>query len=272
MSRRAPPSPFRRSVTGRVSAVAHRGLSAVAPENTMSAFRLAADARADLIEFDVHMTADDELVVIHDDTLDRTTDGTGLVREWTLAEIRKLDASAGNASFAGERVPSLDEVVAWARTAQVALSLEIKQPAPHTGRAPYPRIAERVADVLTANGMVDRTLVHSFDHPTVRRMRELLPDVATGILYGGGTFTDPLLLALPAHASGIHPYWSWVGPAVCRSAHAAEMHVHAWGFGDSPSSDTVEQLVRSGVDSLDANDVRWLKGVLSGLGSLAAGV
>lgn len=236
----------------------------------MSAFRLAADAGADLIELDVHLTADDELVVIHDDTLDRTTDGTGLVRDRTLAGVRALDASYGKSAFRGERVPTLDEVVGWARTAGVALALEIKQPAPLTGRPPYPRIAERVADVLSGHAMVGRVLVHSFDHPAVRRMRELLPDVATAILYGGGTFTDPLLLALPAHASGIHPYWSSVGPAVCRAAHAAQMHVHAWGLGDPPSSDAVEQLVRTGVDSLDANDAPALAAILAAMQARAA--
>src|SRR6185295_6329835 len=101
----APPSPFRRIVTGKVSVVAHRGLSASAPENTMTAFKLAAEAGCDLIEFDVHLTKDDQLVVIHDDTLERTTNGTGYVRDHTLAEIKALDASNGFAAYTAERVP-----------------------------------------------------------------------------------------------------------------------------------------------------------------------
>ena len=261
----APPSPFRRSVTGRVSVVAHRGLSAVAPENTMAAFRLAADVGCDLLEFDVHLTKDDALVVIHDDTLDRTTNGRGWVRDHTLAQIRALDASYGNAAYAGERVPALDELVGWAKAAGITLSLEIKQPTPATGRPKYPHIAERVADMLTAHGMTARALVHSFDHPTVRQMRELLPDLATAVNYGGGTFTDPLLLGAAADASGIGGWWAWVSPAVCDAAHRREMHAHAWGMADPPDPDAVALLVRAGVDSLDASDPRRLRPILAAL-------
>ena len=255
-------------MTGKVSVVAHRGFSAAAPENTMSAFRLAADAGADLIELDVHLTADDQLVVIHDDTLDRTTDGSGLVRGRTYAEIQALDASAGMPGFRGERVPSLDAVLAWARTTKIGLALEIKQPGPHTGRPRYPGIAERVADALTAHAMVGRTLVHSFDHRTVQHMRELLPEVTTGILYGAST--DPLHIALPPHASGIHPHWSWVRAEVCRAAHDAGMHVHAWGLPDPAPRDVIDALVRADVDSLDANDPRGLAATLSAIGARVA--
>jgi glycerophosphoryl diester phosphodiesterase len=262
----APPSPFRRSVTGRVSVVAHRGVSAVAPENTMAAFRLAAEVGCDLLEFDVHLTKDDQLVVIHDDTLDRTTNGTGYVRDHTLAEIRGLDASYGDHAYASERVPSLDEVMAWARGAGITLSLEIKQPAPVSGRPKYPRVAERVADMLTAHGMAERALVHSFDHPTVRELRDLLPTLPTAVNYGGGTFTDPLLLGTAADASGIGGWWAWVSPAVCAAAHTRQMHAHAWGMADPPDPDAVALLVRAGVDSLDARDPRLLRPILAALG------
>src|SRR5712692_8314684 len=137
----APPSPFRRSVTGRVSVVAHRGLSAEAPENTMAAFRRALEAGCDQIEFDCHVTADGVVAVIHDDTLDRTTSGTGRVAERTWAEIRALDAGAKfRAEFVGERVPSLDALVGWAVGTPLMLSLEIKQPSPASGRPRHPDI------------------------------------------------------------------------------------------------------------------------------------
>lgn len=236
----------------------------------MTAFRLAADAGADLIEFDVHLTADDVPVVIHDDTLERTTEGNGPVREHTLAEIRSLDASYGRAAFAGERVPTLDEVVAWARTTTLGLSLEIKQPEPLSGRPRYAGIVDRVAEVLTRHRMVDRTLVHSFDHPTVREMREALPDVTTAILYGGGTFTEPLLLALPAHASGIHPWWTSVSAAVCQAAHDEAMHVHAWGFPEPADPGVVARLVAAGVDSLDTNDPAALRRLFLNIEGLSA--
>ncbi len=262
----APPSPFRRSVTGRVSVVAHRGLSAEAPENTMVAFRRALDAGCDLIEFDCHVTADGTIAVIHDDTLDRTTNGTGNVSEHTWEEIRALDAGRKfGVEFTGERVPSLDELIAWAKGTPLTLSLEIKQPTPATGRPPYPGIAERVVDLLTAHGMERRALIHSFDHATVRHVRELLPEAATAVSYGGGTFVDPLVLGRAADASGIHPWWAWVSPEVCRVAHDAGMHVHAWGAGEPPDPERIETLVRAGVDSLDAADPRTLSAILDAL-------
>ena len=262
----APPSPFRRIVTGKVSVVAHRGLSRSAPENTMAAFRLAAEAGCDLIEFDVHLTKDDQLVVIHDDTLERTTNGTGYVRDRTLAEIRALDASAGDAAFAGEKVPTLDEVLTWSRATAVTLSLEIKQPAPVTNRPKYPKMARLIADILTANDLGERILVHSFDHVTIKELRGLLPHVPTAVSYGGGTYADPLILGRAADASGIHAWWSWVSKEVCDAAHQARMHAHAWGMPDPPDAERLALLVRNGVDSLDASDPRELRALLDQIG------
>ena len=231
----------------------------------MSAFRLAAEAGCDLIEFDVHLTKDDQLVVIHDDTLDRTTNGTGYVRDHTLAEIEALDASYGMAPFAGERVPSLDEVVRFSIGARVALSLEIKQPAPITRRATYPKIASRVADVITSHGLVERALVHSFDHPTIKELRGLVPQLPTAINYGGGTLVDPLALARAADASGIAPWWQWVSADLCKTAHEARMHVHGWGMPDALDPEVIGLLVRAGVDSIDTADPRPLRALLDTL-------
>jgi len=261
----APPSPFRRIVTGKVSVVAHRGLSASAPENTMAAFRLAAEAGCDLIEFDVHLTKDDQLVVIHDDTLDRTTNGAGYVRDHTLAEIRALDASYGMAAFAGERAPSLDEVVSFSIDARVALSLEIKQPAPITGRPKYPKIASRVADLLTSHGLVERALVHSFDHPTIKELRGLVPHLPTAINYGGGTLVDPLILGRAADSSGIHVWWQWVSADLCKAAHESRMHVLGWGMPVALDPDVIGLLERAGVDSIDTADPRPLRALLDTL-------
>ena len=259
-------SPFRRSVTGRVSVVAHRGLSAEAPENTMASFRRAAEVSCDLLEFDVHLSKDGVLVVIHDDTLERTTNGRGLVREHTWAELSRLDAGAWfSARFAGERLPRFEELATWAKASGVVLSCEIKQPTPATGLAPYGGIERAVAEVLRANGLERRALVHSFDHPTIQRFGALLPEVTTAVSYGGGTFVEPLVLAKAAGASGIHPWWAWASPDTCAAAHAAGMHVHAWGTPEPAEAQVTATLVRAGVDSLDANDPRLLRAILAAL-------
>lgn len=220
----------------------------------MRAFRGAAEVGSDLIELDVHLSRDDVPVVIHDDTLDRTTDARGLVRERGLEELRRLDAGKG------ERIPTLEEVVAWAAAGDIALSVEIKQPSPVNGRVPYEGIAERVVEALRGAGVT--CLIHSFDHPTIRRARELWPDAATAVSYGSGALVDPLGLGRSADASGIHPWWTAVSPALCAAAHAAGMHVHGWGATWPPKREEVEALVRAGVDSLDANDPRELRRIL----------
>ena len=232
----------------------------------MAAFRRAAEVGADFIEFDCHLSRDDVVVVIHDDTLDRTTNGTGAVGECTWEELRRLDAGSRFApEFGGQWIPRLDEIVSWARATTLRLSIEIKQPKPARGLPRYAGIEERVAEIVRASGMADRVLIHSFDHTSVRRMRALLPEVPTAVSYGGGTFVDPLVLGRDALASGIHPWWSWCSPELCAAAHDAGMHVHAWGTKDPPDADVVAMLVRAGVDSLDSNDPRALRAILDRL-------
>src|SRR5918998_577244 len=136
---------------GRARVFGHRGAMGYAPENTFASFALAVEQGVDAIELDVHLTADDEVVVIHDHHLERTTSGRGLVREHTLAEIRALDAgSRFDARFAGERVPTLAEVLDWARD-RCVLDVEIKG-----GPAPYPDIAAHVVDLIRRHQMAER--------------------------------------------------------------------------------------------------------------------
>ena len=254
----APPSPFRTSVTGRTNLIAHRGDSAHAPENTLAAFRLAEAAGVDLIELDVHLTRDDEVVVIHDETLERTTSGRGQVRERTLAEIRALSITGSD-----ERVSTLAEVAAWARDTRLGLEVEIKQPTPALGRARYEGIAERVCAILAAHDLVGRSIVHSFDHLTVRRVRELLPGATTAVLWSSGTFIDPVAVARGADASGIHARWAAVSEDLCDAAHRAGLHIHAWGLPEPLDPALVARLLAFGVDSLSANDPVALRALLA---------
>ena len=253
------PSPFRRSVTGKVSIVAHRGLSAEEPENTLRSFRRAVEVGCDLIEMDLHRTRDGHVVVIHDDTVERTTNGAGHVRDLSLAEIRALDAGHG------ERVPTFEEVCAWAAASKVTLSVELKQPSPIGGRPRDEDLAAGALVFLREHGLLERCLVHSFDHPTIAQVRRIAPLVVTAISYGGGTFGDPLMLARATDASGIHPWWAWVSRELCAMAHAHGLHVHAWGMPGGMRREDVALLLSAGVDSLDANDPRELRAILESL-------
>src|SRR5579871_3258046 len=157
---------------GRVWVCGHRGAMGHCPENTMASFERALELGADWIELDVHLSRDEALIVIHDETLDRTTNGHGLVREHTLAELRTLDAGGG------QTIPTLDEVLAWARERGTIVDIEIKN-------APiyYEGIEQRVVSTLDRFAMTEQVIVISFDHAAVKRVKELDGRITTGVLY-----------------------------------------------------------------------------------------
>jgi glycerophosphoryl diester phosphodiesterase len=215
-----------------------------APENTMASFEKAIELGADAVELDVHLTRDGHVVVIHDPHLERTTSGHGLVRDHTLAEIKALDAGSGfGAGFAGQRVPTLDEILAWAR-GKCVVDAEIKG-----DPSPYPDIEARVVELLRAHAMVDRAIVISFDHPTVRRVKQLAPEIATGVLYTCRPI-DPVRLARDAHADALLPNWAGCAPDDVRRAHAAGLSVHPWATSEP---DEIRALLAMGVDSICSN-------------------
>jgi glycerophosphoryl diester phosphodiesterase len=230
--------------TDRPRVFGHRGAMGYAPENTMGSFRKALDLGVDAIELDVHLTADDEVVVLHDPLLERTTNGHGLVREHTLAEVRALDAGVGFApEFAGERVPTLDEVLALLRD-RCVVDIEIKG-AP----APYPGIAERVVELLRQHRMLDQAIVISFHHPTVARVKELEQRLATGVLYSCRP-SDPVGVARAAGADAILPQWTYCDADHVDRAHAAGLSVHPWTTSEP---DVIRALLAMDVDSIASN-------------------
>ena len=164
---------------------AHRGGALLWPENSLLAFRNAVALGADFIEFDVHLSKDGEVVVIHDPTLDRTTTGSGPVKDRTVAELKALRLKDRTGAVTEETVPTLDEVVGGGGAGQ----------APHAPRdqgrtrrsARYPGIEEKVLAILDRHGMAGSTVVMAFEAPTWRRVRELRPDVATCALYSART-------------------------------------------------------------------------------------
>jgi len=215
-----------------------------APENTMASFRKAVELGVDGIEFDVHLTADDRVVVIHDSRLDRTTDGPGQVREHTLEQIRALDAGSHfGPEFAGERVPTLEEVLIWMRE-RCIVDIEVKG-APQ----PYPGIEEHVVELLAQHQMLDRSVVVSFDHPTIKRVKALAPSLATGVLYSCRP-VDPVQLARAADADALLPECSHCTAEDVERAHAAGLSVHPWVTSE-PSE--IRKLIAMGVDSIASN-------------------
>jgi glycerophosphoryl diester phosphodiesterase len=164
----------------------HRGASGYAPENTLPAFKLAADMGADGIELDIQETKDGVIVVCHDETVDRTSSGAGWIKDYTFEELRKLDFSNGNAAYEGTKIPTMEEVFELLGPTGLTINIELK-----TGIVFYDKIEEKILELAKKMGWEDRVIYSSFNHYTVRRIKELNPDAKAGLLYGDGPIDMP---------------------------------------------------------------------------------
>lgn len=264
------PAPRPRTVAAPVAAgvtdVAHRGASAYAPENTLAAFRLAKDKKADVFELDVQESKDHKLVIMHDTTLARTTDVEQVfpgrkswnVSAFTLAEIKKLDAGSWFAKkYTGERVPTLDQVLSGMDGRGLGLLLEIKSP------ALYPGVEKRIAaslrrapSWLRTDPAERRLAVQSFDWESVRRFHAELPAVPTGLL---GTPMAADLPRLAAYADQINPTYGDLTASYVKQVHAAEMDLLTWTIDDAA---TMRKAIGLGVDGVISNKPDVLRRVL----------
>jgi glycerophosphoryl diester phosphodiesterase len=234
---------------GRILVGGHRGNPAEHPENTLASYRSALELGVDLIECDVHLTADGELIVIHDHTLDRTTDGTGMVRDKPLAELRELDAGGG------EKLPLLDEVVELAR-GRAALAIELKQ-AP----LPYPGLEEKVVDALRRLDFVEHCCVISFWHPSAQRVKQLEPRLQAGILEVGRP-VDASALLRQSGADVYSPHWSGADRELVEQVHAGGGYVGVWTVDDDIAFAWIS-LMRP--DSVFTNKPREMIPLITGL-------
>ena len=230
--------------SGKVLVIGHRGALGHAPENTMASFRRGLELGSDLIELDVHMSRDGALVVMHDGDVSRTTDGRGHIKDMTLDEIKRLDAGGWfDEGFRSERVPTLDEVLEWARP-RVPLVVEIKgDPHPASG------IEQALLDLLRAHDMLARVMVISFHHDSVKRARELEPSLATGILYTG-RLADTVGAAQAADARSVRPSWSYWSAETVAEVHRAGLTASSWVANDETRADYLADM---GVDSIGSD-------------------
>lgn len=228
---------------GRPLILGHRGASAVAPQNTLAAFRRAADVGADGVELDVHLSADGVPVVIHDARVDATTDGFGRVAELSLAQLRALDASGGVPEFAGEPIPTLEEVLAEVGQ-RLLINIELKSE-DATGR-----LETAVAEVVQRSGASQRVWFSSFRPYSLFRIRQWMPDVPCGLLYGAGSFLLGVLKPLTPYEA-LHPAASLVTWAGVHGAHQRGLRVFAWTVDDGAKA---QSLADMGIDGLITND------------------
>jgi len=180
------------SLSNKALIIAHRGSSKLAPENTMASFKEAFNHGATAIELDVHRTKDGHLVIMHDDTIDRTTDGHGNVRDFTLRELKEFDAGSWfGPQFKGEKIPTLEEVLTWAK-GKVKVDIEVKS------SLQYPGIEKDILELVEEKGFKDDVFITSFDKSVSEHIEEMAPEIKTGLLIS----PDPLVKALKIGTAG----------------------------------------------------------------------
>lgn len=220
--------------------IAHRGASGHAPENTLAAFERAVQLGAGFIETDLHLTRDARFVAIHDSTLERTTNGTGLVHDFSLAELRELDAGKWfDREFMGERIPTLDEILEFSRAHDVVFYLEVKYD------AAWGMHHALVAALQNAQSAA-RSVVISFDASTVKAVHKLDASLMVGLLVEKPTL-DLVKKAVDIGARQLCPSATLITPELVRKAHEADLHVAAWTVN---SAEEMRALITAGVDGI----------------------
>jgi len=230
--------------------IAHRGASGSAPENTLAAFRKAVELGAGFIETDLQLSRDARLVALHDDMLERTTNGSGPVSSKTLEELRKLDAGGWfggsgreeQAGFAGERIPTIEEILAFGREHEIGLFLEVKPTGPSGAE-------HAIVGALHACGEVPRSVVLSFSPSVLKRVRQLEPLAVTGFLFSD-RLPAAVATAVDAGARQLLPRTDCVTRELVTEAHAHDLRVVAW---TANTVDEMRTLISAGVDGIITN-------------------
>jgi glycerophosphoryl diester phosphodiesterase len=212
--------------------VGHRGAPADEPENTLRSFARALAVGVAAVELDVQLTKDGRLMVIHDETLDRTTNGRGLVQDFTLAELKRLDAGHG------ESVPSLEEVFDLVQ-GQAHLMVELKQP----------EAAGALLDFFQARRAFEFATVISFWHPAVKALKEAEPRLNTGVLMVGCP-ADPVSLARAARADILALNFRYVNRELVDAAHQQDIKVMVWNIDDP---ETLQPYLALNLDAICTN-------------------
>ncbi|WP_138495491.1 glycerophosphodiester phosphodiesterase [Paenibacillus pinistramenti] len=218
--------------------IAHRGASGYCPENTMAAFRRAIELGANGIETDVQMTADGQLVLIHDEQLERTAGSPKLVKDVTFDELRGLDAGSWYApEFAGEKIPSLRELLELVRPTSVMVNIELKN-----GVVPYPGLEEAVIREVRDFGLSDRIILSSFNHYSLVKCKQLAPEIRTGLLYMEGLY-EPWEYAIRCGADALHAVHYAVLPEWVEAAAKQRIAYHPFTVNEEPE---MERLLAAG--------------------------
>lgn len=243
-----------------IKVLAHRGASGYAPENTIPAFKMAADMGADGVELDIQLTKDGEIVVIHDETIDRTSNGSGNVRDYTLEELRQFDYNYQNVTdpkskkkIQGEKmypeydkvdIPTMREVFELLKPTDMIINIELK-----TGIVFYP-IEEKILELTKEMGMEDRVIYSSFNHYSVMKIKELQPDAVCGFLYADGPIDMPEY-AVNHGVEALHPAgYNLRYPDFVRKCHEKNVDINVWTIN---TEEQIQACVDAKVTSIIGN-------------------
>lgn len=203
---------------------AHRGASGYAPENTLAAFEKAVELGADGIELDVQLTKDGEIVVIHDEKIDRTSNGSGWVKDFTYRELAKFNYNKKRPEYGKAAIPTLQEVYELMKPTGLTVNVELK-----TGVVFYPGLEERVINLTARMGMEEQVWYSSFNHYTLRHIRELNRNARTGMLYSDGMINPVSYATHMVEADAMHPaFYHLQYPGFMEECHKYGRKVHVW--------------------------------------------
>lgn len=230
-----------------VQIFAHRGFSGYYPENTMLAFqKVAEETVADGIELDIQLTKDGEIVIMHDEMLDRTTNGSGWLKDHTLEELKMLSVGVNvKGFFPRQTIPTLREYFTWLKTTKLITNIELK-----TSYFEYEGIEEKLIAMVKEFGLEDQIWYSSFNHYTVARIKKLMPEAKCGLL------TDTWLMNIGEYAASQGAASVNARTSFCaKEGVAADLHAHnialqAWTPNDA---EMMQELVDAGVDVLITN-------------------
>ncbi|MEN1761824.1 glycerophosphodiester phosphodiesterase [Anoxynatronum sibiricum] len=228
----------------------HRGYSGVAPENTMAAFEKALKAGADGFELDVHLTKEGELVVCHDELLDRTTNGTGLIMDKTLTELKQLDAGGWyGEAYRNQSIPTLREALQLIVGKKSLVNIELKN-----SLIWYEGIEESVIQLIHEMNVQNQIILSSFNHNSILRVKQLDNTLQTGVLYSC-VLVEPWEYVSRIGASSVHPSLLSINREIVDKCHEKGLKVYPFFDGgyEEMSHVTKEELMTLGVDGIFTN-------------------
>lgn len=238
--------------------IAHRGFSGKYPENTMLSFKKAVEAGCDGIENDVQLTKDGVAVICHDEKIDRTTNGTGFIKDYTYKELLKFDAGIKfGKEFKGLTIPTLDEFLDYVKDKNLYIDIELK-----TGVILYDGIEEIVIRKINEYGIKEKTILSSFNHYSMVKCKTIDNAMKTGLLYAAGLY-EPQRYAEYVGADALHPlFYSVLNEQIVKNIKNANLLINTYTVNEEIY---MKKLIQLGIDGIITNYPDKLKKVLKGI-------